>query len=457
MSDGLKFPNDFRWGISTSSYQIEGAATADDRTPSIWDTFSGTPGKVFGGHTGAEACDHYHRYSDDIRLMAELGAKHYRFSVSWSRIFPEKGVLNERGIAFYRKLLEQMEAHGIQPMATIYHWDLPQWMQDEGGWAHRSSVGYYLEFARVLFERFGYDIPMWVTINEPWCASILGYGLGVHAPGHTDWREALAAAHHLLLASGEAIRDYRSRGLKGRIGITLNLDDNESATNEERDEAARSRHDGHLNRWFLDPLFKGDYPEDMKAWYRPLVGEWDFIASGDLEIIRDPGDFLGINYYTRAIVREGNEHPVLRLEQILPEDCVKTDMGWEVRPESLYRLLCRIRDEYGSLPLYITENGSAQADEVKDGRVNDVERIAYVSGHLAEALRFIREGGNLQGYYLWSFFDNFEWAFGYDKRFGIVHVDFDTQARTPKESAYWYRNVMRENGLPDPVANSGKG
>ncbi|MCD9020198.1 GH1 family beta-glucosidase [Cohnella silvisoli] len=448
MGDSKKFPDSFVWGVAASSYQIEGAADRDGRTPSIWDTFSETPGKVYGGHTGALACEHYVRYPEDVRLMAQLGVKHYRFSVSWSRIFPEKGVLNERGLAFYRSLLEEMEKHGITPLLTLYHWDLPQWIQDEGGWVNRNTIDYYLDYARVMFATFGADVPIWNTINEPWCAAILGYGVGVHAPGHTNWREAIVAAHHLLLASGLAIREYRKFGLTGRIGITLNLDHNDSATEDERDEAARRRHDGHLNRWFLDPLYKEDYPEDMKAWYHPRIGEFDFIVPGDMEIIGEPGDFLGVNYYTRTVIREGNDHPVLLTEQVVQEGCEVTDMGWEVHPESLFKLLCRIRDDYADIPIYITENGAAQDDHMVDGKIEDADRIRYLQAHLEQALRFIRIGGNLQGYYLWSFLDNFEWAYGYGKRFGIIHVDFGTQIRTPKQSAYWYRNVMLAGGLP---------
>lgn len=452
MDNMERFPASFVWGVATSSYQIEGAAAEGGRSPSIWDTFSQTQGKVFGGHTGERACDHYHRYKDDVRLMAELGVRQYRFSVAWPRIFPRKGELNEQGIAFYRGLLDELRLHGIAPVLTMYHWDLPQWLQDEGGWANRQSIAHFMDYAQVLFERFGADVPTWITINEPWCAAILGYGVGVHAPGHTDWREALAAGHHMLLASGLAIRAYRKLGLGGRIGITLNMDHNDSASGDERDEAARRRHDGHLNRWFLDPLFRGAYPADMMAWYSERLGRLDFEAPGDMDVIRETGDFLGINYYTRAIIRAGDNHPVLLTDQVLPEGSPVTDMGWEVHPESLYRLLCRLRDEYTDMPLFITENGSAEDDRLEDGAVRDWARIRYVAAHLEQSLRFIREGGNLQGYYLWSLFDNFEWAYGYDKRFGIVHVDFDTQVRTPKDSAYWYRDVMRTGGLPEPAS-----
>jgi beta-glucosidase len=448
MNDTMKFPESFVWGVATSSYQIEGAHDQGGRSPSIWDTFSYTEGKVLSGHTGDRACEHYERYADDIRLLSQLGIQHYRFSVSWSRIFPQRGMLNEQGLAFYQALLDECRAYGIKPLMTIYHWDLPQWLQDEGGWVNRLSIDCFLEYAQVLFARFGEEVPMWNTLNEPWCAAILGYGVGVHAPGHTDWREAMIASHHLLVAHGLTIRLYRELGLSGQIGITLNLDHNESATEDSADQEARSRHDGYLNRWFLDPLFKGDYPKDMKAWYIPRIGKLDFIAAGDMEVIGEPGDFLGINYYTRAIVREGNSHPFLRTDQVMPEGCIVTDMGWEVHPESLYKLLCRIQDEYTDLPLYITENGAAQDDYLIDGKVADSARISYLSSHLEQAHRFIKRGGRLQGYYLWSFLDNFEWAFGYEKRFGMVYVDFETLVRTPKQSAYWYQDIVQSGVLP---------
>ncbi|WP_199617511.1 GH1 family beta-glucosidase [Paenibacillus alkalitolerans] len=447
--DTKKFPDGFVWGVATSSYQIEGAADADGRTASIWDTFCRTPGKVAGGDTGDRACEHYYRYPDDVRLLADLGIKHYRFSVAWPRIFPEKGKLNRKGLDFYRALLQELKKYGIQPLVTVYHWDLPQWVQDEGGWTNRKTVDYYLEYAGALFAEFGHDVPMWNTHNEPWCAAVLGYGIGVHAPGHTDWREALVSAHHILLSHGLAIRAYREMGLSGRIGMTLNLDYNDPASDRPEDLAAQQRHDGYLNRWFLDPLFKGDYPQDMKEWYLPHIGSFDFVKPGDLDAIGEAGDFLGINYYTRAIVKEGNGHPLLKADYELPEGSEVTDMGWEVHPESLYRLLKRLQQQYTSLPIYITENGAATADRLIEGKVDDRDRIRYVKAHLEQAQRFIAEGGNLQGYYLWSFLDNFEWAFGYEKRFGMVYVDYETQARTPKASAYWYKDVVRANRIVD--------
>ncbi|MFC5467342.1 GH1 family beta-glucosidase [Cohnella suwonensis] len=449
MNNKSDFPSDFIWGVATSSYQIEGAADADGRTASIWDTFCRTPGKVAGGDTGERACEHYYRFREDVRLLADLGIKHYRFSIAWPRIYPEKGKLNREGLDFYRSLLNELKECGIQPLVTVYHWDLPQWIQDEGGWTNREAVDHYMEYARTLFEEFGREVPMWNTHNEPWCAAFLGYGVGVHAPGHRNWREAIAAAHHILLSHGLAVQAYREMGLTGQIGITLNLDHNDPASDREEDLEARRRHDGYLNRWFLDPVFKGAYPQDMMEWFLPHVGEYDFIQPGDLETIHEPGDLLGINYYSRGVIRSGTGHSMLLTDYVLPENSEVTDMGWEIHPESLHRLMQRLRKDYTSIPIFITENGAATKDVLENGKVEDEGRIRYVKAHLEQSLKFIRDGGNLKGYYLWSFLDNFEWAFGYEKRFGMVHVDYETQVRTPKASAYWYRDVMRRNGIAD--------
>lgn len=452
MNTNNTFPNHFRWGVATSAYQIEGAHEAGGRTPSIWDVFSRTPGKVEDGHTGDRACDHYSLFKEDIQLLVSLGVKHYRFSVSWSRIYPREGQLNQEGIAFYRALLDELIRCGIEPMMTIYHWDLPQWIAEEGGWTNRRTVDLFVEYARTLFNAFGKDVPYWNTHNEPWCSAFLSYGVGVHAPGHTDWREAIVSAHHILLSHGLAVREYRKLGHEGQIGITLDLDANEPATDSRQDQDACRRHDGYLNRWFLDPVFKGTYPEDMVEWFRPHVGQYDFIWPGDMKVIAEKGDLLGINYYSRAIIRQGQGHAMLQTDNVLPEDCEVTDMGWEVHPESLYRILNRIREEYSSIPIYITENGAAVADRLVDGKVNDTPRIRYVQSHLEQCLRYIQDGGNLQGYYLWSFLDNFEWAFGYNKRFGMVYIDYETQERTPKESAWWYKEVMATNRVIDPIS-----
>ncbi|MBE3578432.1 GH1 family beta-glucosidase [Caldanaerobacter subterraneus] len=441
----VKFPKDFTWGVATSSYQIEGAVNEDGRTPSIWDTFSKTEGKTYQGHTGDVACDHYHRYKEDVQIMKEIGVKAYRFSIAWPRIFPEEGKYNPKGMDFYKRLVDELLKREIIPVATIYHWDLPQWAYEKnGGWLNRESVKWYVEYASKLFEELGDVIPLWITHNEPWCSSILSYGIGEHAPGHKDWREALIAAHHILLSHGEAVKVFRDMNLKGaQIGITLNLTPAYPASEKEEDKLAVQYADGFANRWFLDPIFKGNYPEDMMELYSKIIGEFDFIREGDLETISVPIDFLGVNYYTRSIVKY-NEDSMLKAENV-PGPGKKTEMGWEISPESLYDLLKRLDREYTKLPMYITENGVAFKDEVtEDGRVHDYERIEYIKEHLKAIARFIEEGGNLKGYFVWSLLDNFEWAHGYSKRFGIVYVDYETQKRILKDSAFWYKGVIEK-------------
>ncbi|HHY80170.1 MAG TPA: beta-glucosidase, partial [Thermoanaerobacter sp.] len=426
----IKFPKDFVWGVATSSYQIEGAVNEDGRTPSIWDTFSKTEGKTYNGHTGDVACDHYHRYKEDVEILKEIGVKAYRFSIAWPRIFPEEGKYNPKGMDFYKRLVNELLKKDIMPAATIYHWDLPQWAYDKrGGWLNRDSVKWYVEYATKLFEELGDVIPLWITHNEPWCASILSYGIGEHAPGHKNYREALIAAHHILLSHGEAVKAFREMNIKGsKIGITLNLTPAYPASEKEEDKLAAQYADGFSNRWFLDPIFKGNYPEDMMELYSKIIGEFDFIKEGDLETISVPIDFLGVNYYTRSIVKY-NEDSMLKAENV-PGPGKRTEMGWEISPESLYDLLKRLDREYAKLPIYITENGAAFKDEVtEDGRVHDYERIEYIKEHLKAAAKFIGEGGNLKGYFVWSLMDNFEWAHGYSKRFGIVYVDYETQKR----------------------------
>jgi len=444
----IKFPKDFTWGVATSSYQIEGAVNEDGRTPSIWDIFSKTEGKTYQGHTGDVACDHYHRYKEDVKIMKEIGVKAYRFSIAWPRIFPEEGKYNPKGMDFYKRLVDELLKRDIMPVATIYHWDLPQWAYDKGGgWLNRDSVKWYLEYASKLFEELGDVVPLWITHNEPWCSSILSYGIGEHAPGHKNYREALIAAHHILLSHGEAVKAFREMNIKGsKIGITLNLTPAYPASEKEEDKLAAQYADGFANRWFLDPIFKGNYPEDMMELYSKIIGEFDFIKEGDLETISVPIDFLGVNYYTRSIVKY-DEDSMLKAENV-PGPGKRTEMGWEISPESLYDLLKRLDREYTKLPMYITENGAAFKDEVtEDGRVHDYERIEYIKEHLKVIARFIEEGGNLKGYFVWSLLDNFEWAHGYSKRFGIVYVDYETQKRILKDSAFWYKEVIERNAI----------
>jgi beta-glucosidase len=440
------FPKSFTWGVATASYQIEGGAHEECRGESIWDRFARQPGKVYKQQNGEIACDHFHRYPEDVQLMADLGIQSYRFSFAWPRLFPEEGKFNREGLEFYKRLLDELEAKGIMPAATIYHWDLPTWLQDKGGWTNRETVDHFVMYAKVLFEAFGSRIKSWITHNEPWCAAFLGYALGVHAPGHTDWNEALSASHHLLLSHGKVIEAYRSMGLDGEIGITLNLSPAVPATDTPKDAAASERSDGFANRWFLDPIFKGSYPVDMMTLYEKRFGPLHFVKEGDLDTISARMDFLGINYYSHNIIEDDENNDILGAGTISETENV-TDMGWGIHPESLYHLLTRIKTDYSEIPLYITENGAAYPDQKIDGKVEDHDRIKYLQDHFEAALRFIEEKGNLKGYYVWSFMDNYEWAFGYSKRFGIIYVDYETLERTPKESYKWYQKVIQKNQI----------
>lgn len=437
----LKFPKDFVWGAATASYQIEGAYNEDGRGESIWDRFSHTPGNVFENHNGDMACDHYHRFKEDIQLMADMGIDSYRFSIAWPRIYPEGDRLNQKGLDFYKRLIDKLHRKGIKPSATIYHWDLPQWLQDEGGWVNRETVDHYVKYAETLFNEFGDQIPMWITQNEPWCTAFLGHAIGVQAPGHRDWKEALAVAHHLMLSHGKAVHAFRASESNGQIGITLNLGPAIPATDKPEDIAAAKRSDGFGNRWFLDPIFKGSYPEDMVEIFSKQVGDLGFIQSNDLEVISTPLDFLGVNYYSHNVVKNDPTDSLLQAKN-LPVEGKTTDMGWGIHPESLYKLLKRIQTDYTSLPIYITESGAAFPDELINGEINDVDRIEYLKAHFESALKFIQEGGNLKGYYVWSLLDNFEWAYGYAKRFGLIYVDYETQRRIPKASAKWYKELI---------------
>ncbi len=444
MTDTLRFPQDFVFGVATAAYQIEGAAFEDGRIPSHWDTFSHTPGKTYRGDTGDVACDHYHRYPDDVKLIADLGVSSYRFSFAWPRIMTEDRRVNPKGVDFYHRLLDEMEQHQIAPVATLYHWDLPQWLADRGGWSNRDSAGYFADYAEAVFRAFGDRIGQWITHNEPWCAAFLSYGIGEHAPGHRDWREAVLAAHHILLSHGAVVKGYRGMGLKGQIGITLNLNVADPRSDSEADAEAAFRADGFQNRFYLDPLFKGRYPDDMLEIFRPYVQDYSFLKPGDLETIAEPMDFLGVNYYSRDVVYDHPADTFLRVGHVPPPADRVTAMGWEIHPNSLYRLLSRLNREYTTLPIYITENGAAFDDQVgADGRVHDPARIQFVQQHLEAAHRFVQEGGTLKGYYLWSLMDNFEWSFGYSKRFGIIYVDYGTQQRIMKDSALWYRDLAR--------------
>lgn len=443
----IVFPEGFLWGGATAAYQIEGAWNEDGRGESIWDRFCRTPGKVLGGDSGDVACDHYHRFEEDISLMKELGLKAYRFSISWPRIFPDGfGEPNEKGIAFYRRLTEKLLEAGIQPAVTLYHWDLPQKLQDIGGWANRKVADYFEQYARFVFSRLGDLVPIWITHNEPFCASFLGYWEGRHAPGITDFKTALLAAHHILLSHGKAVKAYREMGFKGKIGITLNMNFNYPLTDTPADRAAAERAHESWNAWFADPVLKGRYPAGALALYQAKGLLPDF-PQEDLAEICQPVDFLGLNhYFSSAVADDPSVYPIGAREEMIGHD--RTAMDWGINPEGLHDLLVRLNRDYGGVPIYITENGCAFTDLVNHGgRVEDDNRVEFLTRYLSAAHRAIGEGVNLKGYFVWSLMDNFEWALGYSKRFGIVYVDYPTQKRIIKKSGWWYRGVIADNGF----------
>jgi len=456
----LSFPPGFTWGTATAAYQIEGAADADGRGLSIWDTFSRMPGKIRRGDTGDVACDAYHRYPEDIALMSALGLQAYRFSISWPRIQPGgSGLVNQRGLDYYRALLDELAANGIDAAVTLYHWDLPQELQDRGGWAVRSTAERFADYARLVAEQLGDRVSRWITLNEPQVSADHGYRTGEHAPGLRDNVIAVQATHNLLLAHGLSAQALRSVTPHTPVGITLDMHPVRIAAGTQPGivEAARLATDAELNGLFLDPLLYGRYPLHARA---ALVPGPELIADGDFATIRQPLDFLGINYYSPVFLRAGNPDDLRRNEEparcelpgvveYRPAELERTPMGWLVDPEGLYDLLVQVSDAAPGLPLYITENGCAAEDYVDpDGDVKDVERVSYLHQHLDAAARAIKAGVNLAGYYVWSLLDNFEWGWGYQRRFGIVYVDFETQRRIPKASARFYSEIVRANAVP---------
>ena len=450
MSERMTFPRNFLWGVATSSYQIEGAWNEDGKGESIWDRFSHTPGKIVDQSTGDVACDHYHRWQQDLDLMQALGLQAYRFSIAWPRILPQgRGPVNEMGLDFYDRLVDGLLARGITPFITLYHWDLPQPLQDAGGWPDRAIAEAFVGYAEAVSARLGDRVKHWITHNEPWVAAFLGYGVGVHAPGVRDFQLAVAASHHLLLSHGWAVPVIRSNSPGARVGITLSINDVLPASPSPHDYAAAREIDGFTNRWFLDPLYGRGYPADVIACFQRVHGvRMDFVQEGDLAAIADPIDFLGHNYYTRTLARDSGDDnlPPTRTS----EGSEFTEMGWEIAPDSLYRLLLRLYFEYQIPSIYITENGAAFHDELsEEGRVRDERRLAYVKAHLQAVHRAIQCGVPVDGYFLWSFMDNFEWSFGYTKRFGIVYVDFKTQERVIKDSGRWYSQVIRQNSFAE--------
>jgi beta-glucosidase len=443
----MRFPPGFAFGVASSAYQIEGAANEDGRGESIWDRYCRLPGRVANGETGDVACDHYHRYVEDLDLMAALGLKLYRFSISWPRLVPAgRGKPNQAGIDFYRRLCEGLRERGIAPMATLYHWDLPQAIQDEGGWANRDTALRFADYAATAFDALGELVESWITQNEPWVTAFEGHGFGTKAPGQQDWPTALRVAHHVLLSHGLAVRAFRERRADGRIGIALNLTPAYPLNGTLEDRAAAHLMDGFHNRWFLDPVLRGGYPADMVDELTARFGAFDAVQPGDLEAISEPIDFLGVNYYFSMRVFADPSEPLLGVG-VAPPEADTTAMGWEVTPDSLYELLVRLKREYRDLPLVITENGAAFDDEAPtNGYVADPRRQEYLRQHLESIRRAVAEGIDVRGYCAWSLLDNFEWQHGYSKRFGIVYVDYETLRRIPKASALWYRDLIAAEG-----------
>lgn len=436
------FPEDFLWGVATSAYQIEGATREDGRGPSIWDTFSHTPGKVVEGHTGDVACDHYHRLEEDLDLLVALGVNAYRFSVAWPRVLPTgRYPLNPKGLDFYDRMLDGLCARGIRPHLTLYHWDLPQALQDEGGWAHPATVQHFAEYAEVVARRLGDRVDSISTLNEPWVVATLGHEKGIFAPGLTDRRLAMQVSHHLLMAHGLAVQALRALVPRVQLGIVLNLAPLHPARCNAADWAKARLEDGLLVRWYMDPLFRGYYPQDV---LEHLGADAPDVKPEELRLIQQPIDFLGINYYTRNVVHA--EDPSARP----PGEQGFTDMGWEVYPQGLTELLLRLTRDYSPPPLYITENGAAFVDRLEGDRVHDPKRLRYLEQHIAAMAAARARGADIRGYFAWSFLDNFEWALGYLKRFGLVYVDYDTQRRVMKDSAHWYRDFIASQRVWQP-------
>jgi beta-glucosidase len=457
----IVFPEGFAWGTSTASYQIEGAVTEDGRAPSIWDTFSHQPGTILNGDTGDRAADHYHRYAEDVATLGWLGVQFYRFSLAWPRLQPSgRGPLNRRGADFYHRLLDELGKAGVRPWVTIYHWDLPQVLEDEGGWPARDTALRFADFAAAVHQEFGDRVQWWTTLNEPFCVAFNAYAEGVHAPGRTEPGAALAAGHHLLLAHGLAVERMRAARPGNKLGITLNLAPMRPASDAAADARVAGRLDARKNRFFLDPIFTGRYPDSLLDEVAGL-GFAAHVHDGDLGHIAAPLDFLGVNFYRPFYARARSPEEVSAAPQtpsawvacpeaeLVDPGGPKTQMGWTIQPEGLHDLLTWLSREYTLPPLYLTENGMAVDDRPDgDGTVPDPERIAYLDGHLRAAHRAIGEGVDLRGYFVWSLLDNFEWAFGLERRFGLVYVDYPSGERIRKASAHWYRQVVRDNALP---------
>ncbi|WP_432847591.1 GH1 family beta-glucosidase [Amycolatopsis sp. CA-161197] len=452
---GRTFPPGFVWGAATAAFQIEGSTTVDGREPSVWDTFATRPGAIRGGDTGEPAADHYRRAGEDVELMRSLGLGAYRFSLAWPRIRPG-GVPNVRGIAFYDRLVDSLLAAGIEPWATLYHWDLPQRLEDLGGWTSRDTAYRFAEYAETIVSVLGDRVASWSTLNEPWCAAMLGYAKGIHAPGRVSAAAAAAATHHLLLGHGLAMDVLRRDAPRVPAGITLNLYPVTADSAAPEDAEAARRIDGQQNRLFLDPVLRGGYPADVVADLAPF-GFADVVREGDEAVIAAPVDWLGVNYYRGYRIAgaprsgsspAGSEWLGAADVHFVPDPAAPlTDSGWEVQPAGLTASLVQVHRDYRPVPLYVTENGASYPDELHNGEIADTDRVAFLDAHLRAAHDALAQGVDLRGYFYWSLLDNFEWAEGYAKRFGLVHVDYATQRRTPKRSAQWYSEVIAGGAL----------
>jgi beta-glucosidase len=448
MSDSYKFPADFVWGTSTSAYQIEGSPTADGAGPSIWHRFSHTPGNTYMDQTGDVACDHYRRYKEDIALMSELGTNAYRFSIAWGRIFPNgTGAVNKRGVDFYSRLVDELLKRGIKPNVTLYHWDLPEALDNRGGWLNRDIAEWFCDYAVTMWDALGDRVEMWSTLNEPWVVTDGGYLSGLLAPGHSNLYEAPLATHNLLRAHGMAVQRFRSTraAQNGKIGIVVNLEPKYPASRSSADLQATKRADAYMNRQYLDPVFLGRYPEEMTEIFGEAWPDW---SDDDMQLIAEPIDFLGINYYTRKVERFHPEILPLKTKHVPQLNHIYTETHWEVFPEALTQILMWVTEHYGKLPIYITENGAAFYDPPSpiNGRIEDPLRIEYYRQHLRAAHDAMKQGVDLRGYYAWSLLDNYEWSLGFSKRFGLIHVDYETQRRTIKASGRYYSEVIRSSG-----------
>jgi beta-glucosidase len=470
MTPDLTFPGTFLWGAATASYQIEGATSADGRSDSIWDTYARTPGMVLHGHDGSVACDHYHRYPEDVALMRDLNLSAYRFSLAWPRVLPDGRTLNRQGLDFYSRLVDELLAAGITPWLTLYHWDLPQVLEDAGGWPERDTALRLLDYAGVVHDALGDRVRHWTTLNEPWCSAFLGYAAGRHAPGRTEPVAGLRAAHHLLLGHGLVVEELRRRDPSLQLGLTLNFTDTQPLDpTSARDLDAARRADGLANRFFVEPVMLGAYPADVLSDLGELWPQ-DLVHDGDLATISTPIDVLGVNYYATQTVTAGCEpdrapvaaaqarrhdepSPAIGSEHVavVRRGVPVSDMGWEISPSGLSDLLLRLHQDYtgaAGVRLYVTENGMADDDRPDpDGYVDDPARLDYLDRHLRAVHDAMERGADVGGYFVWSLLDNYEWAWGYTKRFGIVRVDYDTQRRTPKASARWYADVAGSGSI----------